>query len=165
MALFSNPAEHATNPPNTWQVVKVGKRWHLRTAHGTMINGYPRRKDAEAACKSGYLVDLYNKEARWYRSETVQGWRPYSEVAPIEPTLTNSQRVKHAHTALRAFAAMFNPVEYDVSDLTNGGEFLSVAGDLVADLMHAAVAAGIDPNRLIERAELHFTEESTAEIV
>lgn len=83
--------------------------------------------------------------------------------SPVESIMPIAERVKQAHTALRAFAAMFNPTEYDVSDLTDGGEFLCVAGDLVADLMHAADAAGIEPDELISRAELHYSAEAEEE--
>jgi hypothetical protein len=81
MSLFRSPEDHAANPPETWKVVKVTKRlWRLTTKDGIGIASYPRQSDAESATTSGFYVDLYAKETRWYAGEQVDGWKPYTEV-------------------------------------------------------------------------------------
>lgn len=78
MSLFSNPTEHAANPPESWEVIKVyAGAWDLRAGEAT-INRYPTRKQAVADRESGFYVSLYHKEDRWYRGEPVSGWKPYT---------------------------------------------------------------------------------------
>jgi len=36
-------------------------------------------REAEDLKTSGHLVDLYNKEGRWYAGEDIPGWRPFRE--------------------------------------------------------------------------------------
>jgi hypothetical protein len=72
----------------------------------------------------------------------------------------NAERVESAHATLMAFGRQAGPGEYDLSDLTNPEEFLAVAGDLIANLMHAADAAGVDMDQLLSRAILHYSAES-----
>jgi hypothetical protein len=80
MSLFTGPAEHAANPPQTWTVVRKGSHnYQLRTAGGVRLDSFERKRDAEAATTSGPLVALYERERRWYAGETIPGWRPYSE--------------------------------------------------------------------------------------
>jgi hypothetical protein len=82
MSLFSNPEEHAANPPSTWLVVKTGGCWSICAADGYELEGnFDRKRDAEAARTSGFAAQLYAKETRWYAGESVRGWKPYSEVA------------------------------------------------------------------------------------
>jgi hypothetical protein len=80
MSLFNNPAEHAANPPESWAVVSVGRRYELRTADGITLDSYQRRRDAEAGRTSGPVASLYADEKRWYAGESVRGWRPYSDL-------------------------------------------------------------------------------------
>ena len=82
MSLFSGPEEHAANPPESWQAVKVAAGcWHLTTAAGVALGGsYKTRKAVEADKTSGFFVNLYRQEARWYAGEAVTGWKPYADV-------------------------------------------------------------------------------------
>lgn len=77
MSLFAGPVEHGANPPRTWRVVRNGRRWNLTTADGGVLDGFDRKRDAEAARTTGFTADLYAKEARWYAGEAVDGWQPY----------------------------------------------------------------------------------------
>lgn len=83
MALFTTPEAHAANPPETWEVSKAAERlWYLAPADAAgVLDSFTTKTAAEAAKVSGWLVDLYEKEGRWYAGETVAGWRPYAEVA------------------------------------------------------------------------------------
>lgn len=80
MSLFANPAEHAANPPDTWKVTRVGRRYALQTEGGIQLDSFERKRDAESARTSGFIARLYADEARWYAGEQVPGWRPYKEV-------------------------------------------------------------------------------------
>lgn len=80
MSLFSSPIEHAANPPDTWQVHKVGRSWDLRTAGGVTLGSFERRRDAEAGRTEGFYANLYAKETRWYAGGQVDGWKPYKPV-------------------------------------------------------------------------------------
>jgi len=79
MSLFNNPTEHADNPPETWRVVKVGRRYELQTATGVRLDSFERKGHAEKALIDGHLVRLYGDESRWYAGESVNGWKPYAE--------------------------------------------------------------------------------------
>lgn len=81
MSLFSGPAEHAANPPESWTVSRAGRAsWHLRTAAGVTLGRYETRRAAEADKVSGFYVRLYEQESRWYAGEQVAGWRPYTDI-------------------------------------------------------------------------------------
>lgn len=75
MALFMKE-DHAANPPETWQVRKVAeRRWELFVPiYG--LETFPTKKAAEAAKVSGFLVNLYEKERRYYAGQDVPGWKP-----------------------------------------------------------------------------------------
>lgn len=77
MSLFSGPAEHAANPPESWQVARLGRVWQLRTAGGGVLDSYPTKRAAEAARADSNIARLYAKETRWYAGEPVDGWKPY----------------------------------------------------------------------------------------
>lgn len=81
MAVFTSPEASASNPPETWEVVKVAERlWRLTTADGAVLDSFTRKSDAEAAKTEGWLLNLYLDEARWYAGESVRGWKPYAEL-------------------------------------------------------------------------------------
>jgi hypothetical protein len=73
---------------------------------------------------------------------------------------TNTERVEAAHVALRAFAGHCGPDEYG-TNLGDPDEFLTIAGDLIANLLHAADAVDVDADTLLGRAILHYSAEST----
>ena len=80
MSLFVTPAESAANPPSSWLVVKVAdRRFNLTTADGGVLNGFSRKRDAEEAKVSGFFVDMYEKEVRWYAGETTSGMKSWAE--------------------------------------------------------------------------------------
>lgn len=82
MSLFNGPEEHAANPPETWLVVHVGSRWDLRPSESDYaLQSYRTKREAVEAKSTGYLVDLYEKESRWYAGETINGWRSYGQSA------------------------------------------------------------------------------------
>jgi len=76
MSLFK-AAEHADNPPSTWRVVKSGARWALVTRGGGVLGTFGRKRDAVEGLTCGPLVNLYEKESRWYAGESVPGWKAY----------------------------------------------------------------------------------------
>lgn len=84
MSLFSGPVDHAANPPESWEVVKIYERtWELRPAGATYpLQTFGTRYEAEAAREVGWLVDIYEKERRWYAGEPVAQWRPYAAAVP-----------------------------------------------------------------------------------
>lgn len=67
----------------------------------------------------------------------------------------DTERVEAAHVALRVFAGQYGP------DLCDPDRFLTIAGDLIANLLHAADAADVDTDTLLGRAVLHYAAEST----
>jgi hypothetical protein len=78
MALHLKPAEHDADPPTAWTVVKINDRlWHLDSSQGGTFQNFTTKKAAEAAKTAGWLVNLYDKEGRWFRGEPVAGWKPY----------------------------------------------------------------------------------------
>ena len=79
MSLFNNPTEHAENPPDTWRVVRVGRRYALQTASGITLDSFERKGHAERGRTEGNVARLYADETRWYAGESVAGWKPYSE--------------------------------------------------------------------------------------
>lgn len=99
MSLFSGPEEHAANPPGTWQVVKVAREcWHLTTAAGVTLGGrYTTRRAAEADKTSGFYVNLYDRDRRWYAGEPVAKLKPYADVVA-------ARERNAAHWAARAAA-------------------------------------------------------------
>lgn len=96
MSLFGGRAEHAANPPDTWNVVRSGNRWNLITTAGAVLDSFDRKRDAEAGRITGFAADLYAKETRWYAGETIPGWKPYqppptaAEAADMTGTTTTS---------------------------------------------------------------------------
>lgn len=77
--MLFHPTVHADNPPETWVVVKVADRcWHLRTKDDvTLQYACKTKREAEALKTSGFYVNLYEKERRWYAGETVDAWKPF----------------------------------------------------------------------------------------
>lgn len=76
--LHATPKEHNDNPPSTWIVAKAADRcWQLRDANGGVLERRPTKKAAEELKITGHLVDLYNKEGRWFAGEQVDNWKPY----------------------------------------------------------------------------------------
>lgn len=72
------PHEHAANPPHSWIVRKHGRRWALCAAcYDNPIDTFDTKREAEAAKLTGFHVDLYEKEGRWFRGESIPGWKPY----------------------------------------------------------------------------------------
>ena len=82
MALHTTPEDHAADPPSAWQVVKVADRcWHLKSSHGHVFgSSYKTRRAAEQDKVTGFYVNLYEKEGRWYAGHTPDGWRSWAEV-------------------------------------------------------------------------------------
>ena len=81
MTLFDGPEEHEANPPETWKVYRVGDRsWMLATATNVCLEGFTTRRAAMAARTSGFNVDLWRKESRWYAGENVHPWKSWAEV-------------------------------------------------------------------------------------
>lgn len=64
--LFTTAAEHAANPPGTWQVVKGHRCWLVQTSRGSTLDRYDTLTEAEAAKSSGVLFDLYQRESERY---------------------------------------------------------------------------------------------------
>ncbi len=77
MSIFSGPVEHEANPPESWEVRPIRRRWDLLTKDGVRLDSFPTRTEAERAKTEGFLADLYAKETRWYAGEPVAGWQPY----------------------------------------------------------------------------------------
>lgn len=70
---------HVENSPETWQVAKLGKGfWALQTKDGHTLDRFTTKHVAEQAKVSGFYVNLYRKEGRWYAGENVPGWKPYA---------------------------------------------------------------------------------------
>lgn len=75
------PETHADNPPSTWTVVRrAPKLYAVVTKDGVELETRKTKREAAALLTSGFCVDLYEKERRWYAGETVAGWRPFAEV-------------------------------------------------------------------------------------
>lgn len=130
MSLFSSPAEHAANPPQTWTVDRSGRRWQLRTAAGAVLDTFDRKADAETARTDGQLARLYADETRWYAGESVRGWKPY---APPVPAIAGRRYHDDA-------------------------EYLAAVARRAAILARPAVAAIVDQARTLDdaqRAALH----------
>lgn len=83
MCIFDNPEQHAANPPETWEVVRVTDRhWDLRPrgAEDASLATYPTKRQALLARTEGTWFDLYHREGRWYAGEDIPNWKPYAEV-------------------------------------------------------------------------------------
>ena len=81
--MLFGPDEIADNGPETWKVEKRAEHlWSLLTKGNVGLDTFPTRKAALAAKGSGFLVELYNKEHRWYAGEQIPSWRPWSECEP-----------------------------------------------------------------------------------
>lgn len=72
----------------------------------------------------------------------------------------NRDRAELAADALSAFGALTGQVGYDPTDPEQLGE---IGGDLVANLLHLAHRAGMDPEQLLERGRDHFQVELAEE--
>lgn len=78
MSIFSGPQEHEANPPSSWTVRKIGRKWGLFLAdYDNPADTFKTKTDAEAAKCSGFLFDLYEREKRWYAGGHVAGWKTY----------------------------------------------------------------------------------------
>jgi hypothetical protein len=78
VSLHNTPQEHDADPPSSWAVVKIAERcWHLESSLGGQLGTYPTRHAALADKESGWLVNLYEKEGRWFKGEPVANWKPY----------------------------------------------------------------------------------------
>lgn len=81
MSLFAGPAEHAANPPETWQAVKFGRRWSIATADGKTLDPmHETKRSALEGIQGGSVRKLYEQEGRWYAGERIPGWRPWAEL-------------------------------------------------------------------------------------
>ena len=81
MSLHRTPADHDADPPSAWQVVKVADRcWHLDSSLGGTFGYYTTRRAAEDDKTSGFYVNLYEQESRWFAGLPVNGWRPYAAI-------------------------------------------------------------------------------------
>ncbi len=89
MALFSKE-DHHKYPPEIWVVKKHGSKWGVFTTESdNPINTFTTKIEAIRATTNGLLVDLYEKERRWYAGETVTGWKPYAGLTTT-PQIVNS---------------------------------------------------------------------------
>lgn len=79
MALYRTPEEHAANPPSTWVVTKVGRRWALQDARGATLQTYDTKAGATLATKEGFWPRLYAQEGDWFAGRPVPGWKPYRQ--------------------------------------------------------------------------------------
>ena len=78
---FGTPETHAANPPETWHAVKAGERvWNLNTAGGGTLGSFKTKREAEEHKRTGFYVNLYAKEGRWFAGQTPAGWRPWAVV-------------------------------------------------------------------------------------
>ena len=71
--------KHEQNHPKTWKVERRGRRFHVVTLDGYSLDSFDTKRDALRASQSGFLVDLYDKETRWFAGENITGWRSYAE--------------------------------------------------------------------------------------
>jgi hypothetical protein len=80
MALYSDPDQHAANPPSSWRVRKIKDRlWHVVDAAGTTLERATTKGEAERLRLDGFCARLWETERRWYAGEPVPGWRPYAQ--------------------------------------------------------------------------------------
>lgn len=80
MSLFTDPIVHDANPPHTWEVTRTADRvWNVHPAGhpATVIVSCSTRAAAVEATRTGFYVELWERESRWYRGDTPAGWRPY----------------------------------------------------------------------------------------
>lgn len=86
------------------------------------------------------------------------------DMTPVE---ANEQRAEWAVTALTAFGGETGQNYFGgFTTVASVGDDIigEVAGDLIANLFHLAVANGVSPETLIDRAMGHFMEESMEEM-
>jgi hypothetical protein len=87
MALHLTPAEHDADPPSGWTVHRRGARkWELRSVTGAVLALRDTKREAESLKAAGFLIDLYDAEGRWFRGESVPGWKPYKAAPTATPT-------------------------------------------------------------------------------
>jgi hypothetical protein len=85
MALHTTPEDHRADPPSAWTVVKAGERnWHLDSSLGGTIGYFGTQREALSGKESGFYVDLYEREGRWFAGDGPQGWRPYAATTAAE---------------------------------------------------------------------------------
>jgi hypothetical protein len=77
MALHLTPQEHDADPPEGWTVAKSGRRWHLLSRNGGVLDTFNTKREATEAKSKGFVFNLYQKEGRWFRGEPVPNWKPY----------------------------------------------------------------------------------------
>lgn len=78
--MLFTPDDHADNSPATWRVTKAAERlWYLVAKDGGVLKSFKTKRQAVQEKQAGFLVDLYDKEGRWYRGEHIPGWRPFGE--------------------------------------------------------------------------------------
>ncbi len=112
MSLFASPAEHAANPPATWEVHRAGpKLWRLTTASGTVLDVFTTRRGAEGEREDGHLVSQYNAEGRWYAGEPVRGWRSWADVSAEHDRIAARQAARAAQRAASTPPASAQPAE------------------------------------------------------
>jgi hypothetical protein len=80
--MFGTKKEHEANPPETWQVVKVGDRWKVSPAgEDYALDTYRTKKEAVAnTVEDGYWYEQYQKYTRWYAGEPQAGWKQYVDI-------------------------------------------------------------------------------------
>jgi hypothetical protein len=117
--LFPSPEYHTANPPETWIVVRVGRKYQLQTKDGACLQGYPRKRDAERDKTSGFYFDLYHKERRWYAGEPILGWRPYAEFKPSKCNWCHkpaeANRIYCAECQVKRDAIYHDKIRHDVA--------------------------------------------------
>lgn len=82
MALHLTPEDHDNDPPNGWTVRKSGRKWQLISRSGGVLDTFDTKSKAENAKTSGFIFSLYQKEGRWFKGESIPGWKPYSACKP-----------------------------------------------------------------------------------
>lgn len=111
MSLFADPEQHAANPPETWQIVRIPTgsraRFALKiSADQPHPETFATRGEAERERDKGYTRRLYEDEARWYAGEPVRGWRPWAEVkADQERNAARHAQIEAQRQAIIAGAA------------------------------------------------------------
>jgi hypothetical protein len=77
MALHLTPSEHREDPPSGWTVRRQGRKWALCNKDGHVLDTAETKTKAESLKTSGFVFELYCKEGRWFRGESVANWKPY----------------------------------------------------------------------------------------
>lgn len=102
MSLFSDPAEHAAHPPESWQVIKRAERlWGLYVTAGSEqpLQSFTTRREAEEHKTRGFWVNLYERDGRWMAGQTPPGMKPYAQVC------AERERNKRAQALFATFRA------------------------------------------------------------